>query len=289
MFTISADVELVLLDVSVRDAEGGFVSGLSKDAFTVLEDGRPQPITEFANQDVPVTLGLVVDNSGSMRPKKPDVVTAGLVLIQASNPHDEVFVINFNDRVRRGLPDLVPFTDDIQMLRTALSRTDPVGRTALYDAILAALNHLEMGRRSKKTLIIISDGGDNASTHSLEEVIVAAKESQATLYTMGLFNSEDRDRNPGVLRKLAKLTGGVCYLPERVSEVVDIGRQIAKDIRTRYTIGFAPQNLDQPGERRIKIVVKSPDREKLIARTRTSYVVAGGSGTSDRRTPRGNR
>lgn len=272
-FTISADVDLVLLDVSVKDPDGGFVSGLDKNAFTVLEDGKAQQITQFANQDVPVTLGLVVDNSGSMRPKKPDVITAGLVLVQASNPHDEVFVITFNDKVRRGLPDIVPFTDDVQLLRSALSKDDPEGRTSLYDAILAALHQLDMGRRDKKTLVVVSDGGDNASAHTLKEVIDAALASRATIYTIGVFDELDRDRNPGVLKELANLTGGVAYFPHKLSEIDDISRQIAKDIRTRYTIGFVPQRLEKSGERHIKVQVKSPTGEKLVARTRTSYTV----------------
>lgn len=272
-FTIKADVDLVLLDVSVRDSDGGYVSGLTKNDFTVFEDGKPQTITQFADRDIPVTLGLVVDNSGSMRSKKPEVVTAGLVLIQASNPQDEVFVINFNDTVRRGLPDIVPFTDDIPMLRAALTMQDPSGRTRLYDAILAGLDQLDMGRRDKKTLVVISDGGDNASTHTLKEVVNAALESRATIYTVGVFDVEDRDRNPEVLKKLASLTGGLCYLPKQVSEAVEICRQIAKDIRTRYTVGYVPHNLSVPGIRHIKVEVRDPKRGKLHARTRTEYVV----------------
>lgn len=282
-FTITADVELVLLDVSVKDPKGGFVSGLEKNAFTVFEDGKPQEITQFSNQEVPVSLGLVVDNSGSMRSKKPDVVTAALVLVQASNPLDEIFVINFNDSVRRGLPDLTPFTDDIQMLREALSKDDPAGRTSLYDALIAALHHLEMGRRDKKTLVLVSDGGDNASTHSLDEAIKAALESRATIYTVGIFDDDDKDKNPAVLKRLADLTGGVYYRPRRISDVVDVTRQIAKDIRTRYTIGFVPQHAGKPGRRRLKVEVKSPDGERLSARTRTYYSDAGPSGAADRR------
>lgn len=275
-FTISAEVNLVLLDVSVRDADGGFVSGLSKEAFTILEDGRPQTITQFANQDVPVTMGLIVDNSGSMRPKKPEVVTAALVLIQASNPKDEVFVINFNDKVRRGLPDMVPFSDDPQALRKALRKTDPEGRTSLYDALITGLNHLDMGRRDKKTLVVVSDGGDNASTHNFKEVSQAALGSRATIYTVGVYSEDDPDKNPEILKKLARVSGGVCYLPKKLNDVEDICRQIAKDIRTRYTIGFVPQGLTKPGERHIKVEVHSPDHAKLIARTRTSYIVGQG-------------
>jgi Ca-activated chloride channel homolog len=281
-FTITADVELVLLDVSVRDPKGGFVSGLDKSAFSILEDGKPQPITQFANQDVPVTLGLVIDNSGSMRVKKPDVITAALVLVQASNPQDEVFVINFNDTVRRGLPDIVPFTDDVAMLREALSRDDPAGRTSLYDGLIAALQQLDMGRRDKKTLVVVSDGGDNASTHTLDEVLKAALESRATIYTVGIFDDDDKDKNPDVLKRLANLTGGVYYRPRKVQEVVDITRQISKDIRTRYTMGFIPQHTERPGQRRIRVQVQSPTGERLSARTRTHYAVADRTGTSDR-------
>ena len=148
-YTISENVNLVLLDMSVKDKNGGYVSGLPKEDFTVLEDGKPQPITQFADNDIPVTAGLIVDNSGSMGPKKPDVITAALVFIQSSNPLDEWFVINFNDQVWRGLPPILPFTDDIKLLRAALAKTDPAGRTALYDAIIAGLRQLEMGRHEQ--------------------------------------------------------------------------------------------------------------------------------------------
>lgn len=272
-FTIKAEVNLVLLDVSVRDAKGGFVSGLEKGAFTIYEDGKAQTVTQFASNDIPVTVGLVVDNSGSMRPKKPDVVTASLVFIQASNPLDEMFVINFNDTVRRGLPDMVPFTDDATKLRAALVRTDPAGRTALYDAILAGLNQLEMGRKDKKTLIVISDGGDNISTHDFGEVMRQVLESRATIYTIGVFDETDPDKSPDVLRKLANTSGGVAYLPKKLNEIVPICKQIAKDIRTRYTIGYVPSALEHRGTRHIKVAVNSPNHEKLIARTRTSYQV----------------
>ncbi len=272
-FTIKADVDLVLLDVSVRDSDGGHVSGLTKDNFTVFEDGRLETITQFAARDIPVTLGLVMDSSGSMRAKRPEVVTAALVLIQASNPLDEVFVVNFNDTVRRGLPDMVPFTDDIPMLRAALDMENPRGRTRLYDAILAALDQLEMGRRDKKTLVVVSDGGDNASTHTMKEVVDAALASRATIYTVGIYDLDDPDRNPDVLKKLASLTGGVCYLPKAATEAANICRDIAKDIRMRYTIGYVPQNVSIPGIRHVKVEARNANGHKLHARTRTEYVV----------------
>ncbi len=272
-YILHSEARLVLLDVSVRDPKGGFVSGLTKDAFTVYEDGKPQTITQFANADIPVTVGMVVDNSGSMRPKKPEVITAALVFIQASNPLDEMFVINFNDKVRRGLPDMIQFTDDVRLLRSALVKTDPVGRTALNDGIMAGLQQLDMGRRDKKTLIVLSYGGDIISTHRFDEVMREVLESRATIYTIGIFDEDDRDKNPDVLRKLASVSGGTVHLPKKLDEVVPICRQIAKDIRTRYTIGYVPAGLDHRGTRHIRVAVNSRAGERLIARTRTSYVV----------------
>ena len=162
-YTIRTTSRLVLLDVSVKDTTGGFVSGLTGENFKVYEDGKPQKITQFAHADIPVTVGLVVDESASMRPKQAEVITAGLAFIKASNPRDEIFVINFNEKARRGLPEAMLFSDDIKQLREALWRGVPEGRTALYDAIEMALHHLDFGRRDKKALIVVSDGGDNIS------------------------------------------------------------------------------------------------------------------------------
>lgn len=275
-FTITTDVNLVLLDVSVRDPQGGFISNLPKEAFSVLEDNKTQTITQFASNDLPVTVGIVVDNSGSMRPKKPDVITAALVFAQASNPLDEIFVVNFNDRVWFGLPETEPFTDDTGKLRQALMKTDPAGKTALYDAVISGIQHLENGKRDKKTLIVISDGGDNASTHKMSEVTRRVLESRATIYTIGIFNNEDGDRNPDVLKKLANMSGGYAYFPQTLEEVVPICRQIAKDIRTRYTVGYIPSHSQHWGVRHVKVTVNNTEgRGKLIARTRTSYVMPG--------------
>jgi len=284
-FKISAEVQLVALDVSVRDKDGGFVSGLEKDSFKVYENGKPQTISQFSNADQPVSVGLIVDSSGSMRPKRGDVITGALAFIGASNPADEIFVINFNDKVRRGLPDAVPFTDDVSKLRAALWMGEPAGRTALYDAILEGLHQLDMGRQSKKTLIVVSDGGDNISQHNFKDVMAAVLDSRATIYTIGVFDDEDPDKNPEVLRKLAGVSGGVAYFPHRPSEVMDICRQIAKDVRSRYSLAYIPQDTAHSGVRHIKVEAVSPDRGKLMARTRSSYTIADGNAvtTADRR------
>jgi Ca-activated chloride channel family protein len=280
-FTISTTSRLVLLDVSVKDTTGGFVSGLTKDNFKIYEDGKQQDITQFANADIPVTIGLLVDESGSMRNKRPEVITAALSFIHASNPQDEIFVLNFNDKVRHGLPDTMLFTDNVNQLRTALWRGVPEGRTALYDAIVSGLNQLEMGRRDKKTLIVISDGGDNISTASLKDVMNMVLGSVATIYTIGIYDQDDPDKNPAILKRFAEVSGGEVYIPEKLEGIVPVCQRIAKDIRTRYTIGYIP---DSNGKRlrRIKVLVTAPDRGKLVARTRTNYSFSELTETADR-------
>jgi VWFA-related protein len=269
-YTIHTTSRLVLLDVSVKDSSGGFVSGLKKDDFKVYENGKPETITQFADADVPVTVGIVVDESGSMRPKRSEVITAALVFNEASNPMDEMFVINFNERPRRGLPDNILFTDQVQQLRQALWQGTPEGRTALYDAVDMALNQLEFGRRDKKTLIVISDGGDNHSQHTQQQVMQKVLTSLATIYTVGIYDEDDPEKNEGVLKKLSQVSGGVFYHPTSLEQIVPVCRQIAKDIRTRYTIGYIP-STEGKAERHIKVEASSAEHKKLIVRTRTSY------------------
>src|ERR1700730_2789724 len=190
-FKLTATAELVLLDVSVKDAAGVHVSSLEKNDFRVYENGRLQTVTHFSSDDVPVTVGLVIDKSGSMRPKHADVITAAIAFVHASNRKDEVFVVNFNDRPSFGLPANISFTDDVEKLRKALSMKPPEGRTAIYDAIVLSLNHLEKGTRDKKALVVVNDGGDNCSTHGFENVVQMVQESRATIYTIGLFDDDD--------------------------------------------------------------------------------------------------
>jgi Ca-activated chloride channel family protein len=269
-FTIHSDVRLVLLDVSVKDRKGGFVPGLSKDNFTITENGRPQSITVFASDDIPVTVGLLVDESRSMAPKRADVLTAAQTFIEESNPDDEIFVLNFNDEVRPGLPDDVPFSGDLDQLRSALYRGVPQGRTALNDAVVAGLKHLALGRRDKKTLILISDGGDNASEHTRRALLDALERSIATIYSIGLFDTDDPDRDPGILKQLAKISGGEAYFPENSASMTPVCRGIARDIRMRYTIGYPPP-AGTVSLRQIRVQVSAPGHPGLIARTRASY------------------
>jgi Ca-activated chloride channel homolog len=270
-FIIRSEVRLVLLDVAVTEHNGGSVAGLNAEDFGVTEDGLRQTITVFANNDIPVTVGLLVDESLSMAPKRAEVLAATETLISKSNPKDEIFVLNFNESVKRGLPEGVPFSDDISQLRAALQRAKPEGRTALNDAIIEGLQQLNVGRRDKKTLVLISDGGDNASHATRREMLNRVEKSLATIYTIGLSSPGDPDRNLGLLKELARTSGGEAYFPTDLANLSTICGAIAKEIRSRYTIGYAPPAGSFGALRHIRVYVSAPGHSGLTARTRTSY------------------
>ena len=270
-FVISTTSQLVLLDVSVKDSAGGFAAGLTKDNFRVTEDGKPQTISQFADSDIPVTIGLAIDESGSMRSKRPEVITAALAFIQASNPQDEMFVLNFNERVRRGLPDTVMFSDNVKQLRAALSSGIPEGRTALYDSIVEGLKQLEMGRKDKKTLIVVSDGGDNISKATLKDVVRLVEESVATIYTIGVFDQDDPDRNPASFEKASgnqRRSGAIFRISWKGScrYVEGSLKRSAPAIRSDIYRLWKERNCVISRYRR-----PLQDRGKLVARTRTLY------------------
>ncbi|HEV2494819.1 MAG TPA: VWA domain-containing protein [Terriglobia bacterium] len=271
-YTIRISVDMVVLHATVRNRKGTPVSGLAEGDFQVYEDGVLQEIKYFSHEDIPVTVGLVVDNSGSMEPKRPEVIAAAVAFARSSNPQDQMFVINFNEHVTFGLPIAMPFTDEPAQLQAALSSITANGETALYDAVAAGLEHLEKGNRDKKVLVVISDGADNASRHNLAQTLAMAGQSDAIIYTLGLFDPDDPDRNPHVLRQLAKATGGEAFLPETVKEVTPICERIARDIRNQYTIAFVPTNRQQDGTHRtIQVKAEAPGRGRLVVRTRTGY------------------
>lgn len=271
VYTLSDNVDLVLLDVSVKDPRGGYVSGLQRNNFHVFEDGHTRDITQFASVDTPVTVGLVVDDSGSMRPKRPEVVTAGLAFAKESNPKDEFFVVNFNNAVVSGLPPVTPFTDSLQKLRDALYFGQPVGQTALYDAVAYALKHLEHSHRDKRTLVVVSDGGDNVSRTTFAELLQLIEASRATIYTVGLYDRADPELNPGVLRKMSSISGGEYFQPATLKDIVPVFDKISKDIRNCYTVAYVPDEInDKRTLRSVKVVATENDR-KLIVRTRTAY------------------
>jgi VWFA-related protein len=273
-YKLTVDSDLVLLDVSVKSAKGGFVSDLKKENFRIYENGKLQTITQFGKEDTPITVGLVLDDSHSMRPKRVDVINAALSFIDSSNPLDEIFVTHFNDRVRHGLPAGTMFTDDAEMLRTALFNNPAEGMTALYDGILDSLHQLDLGKQNKKSLVLISDGGDNASKHTFKEVLDAVQSTRATIYTVGVFDAEDPDRNPGLLRRLASISGGIAYIPQNLEELPGICRGIAKDIRNRYSIGYVPvRGGDKSSLRTIKVAIGDAGNQRFIVHARTSYVL----------------
>jgi VWFA-related protein len=273
--SFSSRTELAVLHVSVLDRRAGFVPGLPREAFTVEENGRPQPIAFFENDDAPVTVGLVIDNSGSMQPRRDDVIAASMAFASSSNPADEMFTINFNERVWPGLPPGRAFTSDPAELRDALGRSITRGQTALFDGIQTALQHLAQGHKSRKVLVVVSDGGDNASKAKFSDVLEAALRTDVVIYTIGLPDPNDRDAKPGLLRELADVTGGEAFFPRDDDSVTPVLERIARDIRSSYTIGYAPPAAAPDTRRKVKVDVKAPNHRKLKVRVRSTYVGAG--------------
>ena len=275
-FTLYAASQLVVLNVGVQDNHGTNIKGLTAQDFKVFEDGHPQTIKQFAAEDRPVTIGILVDASGSMRTKQPEVVTAALAFVRASNPQDETFVVNFNDHAFEGLPPETPFSSDPQQLRAALLGPKPAGRTALYDALALAADHLAKGKWENKVILLISDGGDNNSSHNFAETMHALEMSGATVYSIALFDPEEREHNVALLHRLSKMSGGEAFEPMDISQIEPLCLRIAADIRASYTIAYTPPRPDQhSAPRKIKVVVVPPNGGKVAVRNRTNYVLAG--------------
>jgi VWFA-related protein len=276
-FQISVDVALVVLGATVRDHEGHAVPQLKREDFQVFEDGRPQPIRLFRHEDTPVTVGLVIDHSGSMIEKLDVVTAAARAFVRSSNSSDQMFVVNFNEAVSDGLPPGQRFADSVEQLGTAVWGRSAAGTTALYDAIVEGLTHLQEGAREKKVLIVFSDGGDNASKAPLERVLKMAEQSSALIYTIGIFDQDDPDGKPGVLRRLAHQTGGEAFFPEKITEAVEICERIAKDIRDQYTIGYSSPDEKRDGTyHKIRLTAHAKKSGKLSVRTRAGYSATAG-------------
>jgi Ca-activated chloride channel homolog len=271
-YTIAVDVDLVIFNVTVTDSKGRHVSGLKRSDFQIYEENHLQDITLFNAEDVPASVGLVIDNSGSMYNKRAHVAKAALAFADSSNPEDEMFVVNFNEKVYQGLPREIQFTNDIDQIRSALLRTAPVGLTALYDALAAGIEHLKTGTRDRKALVVLSDGGDNASRRTLDDVLQIAQQSSATIYTIGIYDETDSDRNPNVLRKIARLSGGRAYFPDSLDELEPVWRDIAGGIRSQYTLGYHSTNSNRDGMfRKVRITASSNGRRGLRIITRAGY------------------
>jgi Ca-activated chloride channel family protein len=272
--TFSSDTRLVVCHTTVVDKNGHLVTDLPQSAFTVYENGVTQPIKSFKREDVPVSMGLIIDNSGSMRDKRAKVEAAAVTLAKDSNKDDEVFVVNFNDEAFLDNPHGKDFTSNIKEIEEALTRIDSRGGTAMRDAIRMSIDHLkEKAHKDKKVLVVVTDGNDNSSGISLENLVKASQQSEVLIYAVGLLSEEERreaKRAERALNDLATATGGETFFPKDVSEVERIAHTVARDIRNQYTIQYTPTNQAMDGSfRTIKIAVNGSGR--LTARTRSGY------------------
>ncbi len=282
-YVVRADVNMIVVHATVQDGRGAFVSGLTKDAFTIAEDGAKQQVAVFSSDDVPVAVGLIIDNSGSMGRRWADVITGALTFIRDSKPEDEIFVVHFSDSARLGLPPDRPFSANLSELREALMTGKVSGHTALYDGIALALDHLNKASVMKKVLLIVSDGGDNRSQNRLNDVVKRADRAGVLIYTIGLFDDNSEDKNPGVLKQLAGQTGGLAYLPEDPKRVPEICSQIARDIRNQYTIGYNSTKASADSRyHEIKVTAVDSRNRKLRVRSRTGFFGVTSQSTTEK-------
>jgi Ca-activated chloride channel family protein len=277
--TFSSESQVVVLHVAVRDKKG-YVSGLEKGAFHVFENKQPQPISFFSNQDAPVTVGLVIDSSGSMGNNRDRVIAAAVAFAETSNPQDEIFVLGFNENITIPLPADAPFTHDIPTLRSALYKAIAArGQSAVYDAVNAGLKYLDRGNYERKVLVLVSDGGDNASTATRAQVLANAEASNSVIYTVGVIDPMETEANPGFLRQLSDASGGEMFEPHNVAEVNSVLQQVAHDIRNMYTLGYSPGATATSAKsgkkqelRSVSVSVTLPTGRKAMVRTRRAYL-----------------
>jgi Ca-activated chloride channel family protein len=282
VFVFRKDVDEVLLHASVIDDKQHIVTNLDRGAFTVFEDGKPQNIISFHHVDIPVAMGIVIDNSGSMKEKRNKVNQAALNLVRSSNPQDEVFIVNFNDEYYLDQD----FTNDLLKLKEALEKIDPRGGTSLYDAVVASAEHLRrFARLEKKVLFLVTDGEDNASSETLEQAVKHLQEENGpSVYAIGILGDEEHPkRAKKALEIIAQRTGGIAFFPKTLDEVDEISRTVARDIRNQYAIGYKPTNpRGNGGFRQVRIEAKAKGHGKMTVRTRSGYYagaqpVAGGA------------
>jgi Ca-activated chloride channel homolog len=269
-FVFHADVQEVLVHATVIDEKQRMVTNLDQNAFTIFEDGKPQVIKSFRHEDIPISLGIVIDNSGSMREKRAKVAKAAVNLVRASNPQDEVFVVNFSDEYYLDQP----FTNKINLLQDALEKYETRGGTALYDAVVASADELKKhGKLQKKILFVVTDGEDDASRESLEQAIRRLQEENGpTVYAIGVLGEERQRRAKRALETMAERTGGVAFFPRTLDEVDAISSNVARDIRNQYTLGYKPTTPKSAGGyRAIKVDARARGYGKLTVRTRSGY------------------
>ena len=273
-YTLHTDVEEVVLNCTVLDGNR-LVPDLKKDDFTIFEDGVKQTLLSFQHTDLPVSIAIVVDNSGSMSRKRPSVNKSALDLIQASNPEDEAFVVNFSDEAFIDQE----FTSDVNKLRDGLSHIESRGGTALYDAVVASADKLVAdAKRPKQVLIIITDGEDNASSVDLEQTIRKVQSlSGPVIYSIGLLFGDEMSHAEvrharRALEMLSTETGGIAYFPKSIENIDQIAAEVARDIRNQYTLGYhSTKPTTDPGFRRVQVTAEAKGMGKLTVRTRTGY------------------
>jgi VWFA-related protein len=264
------DARLVVLHASVVDKNGKLLTNIPQSAFKVLEDGVEQPLKLFRREDVPVSMGIIVDNSGSMSGKRSRVAAAALELVKQSNPDDEVFIVNFNDDTH--FDQLL--TNDVRRLQSALARMESRGGTAMRDALSQSIDYVKKnGKRDKKVLVVITDGNDNSSTMSLEQVLRKSRDSEVLVYALGLLNEEERGDARAAKKALKTLTeasGGLDYYPASLSDVEEIIPRVARELRNQYILGYTSSNPALDGSfRQIKVTVNGFGRPTV--RTRNGY------------------
>src|SRR5271167_732431 len=270
VFVFRKEVDEVTLHATVVDDKHRLVTDLDRNSFTVFEDGQPQKITSFRREDIPVAMGIVIDNSGSMREKRPAVNAAAINFVKSSNPQDKVFIVNFNEDFFLDQD----YTASVPKLKDALERIEARGGTALYDAVVASSDHLKKSNLlEKKVLLVVTDGEDNASHESLEQAIRRLQEENGpTVYTIGLLQEEHSKRARRALREMAEETGGQAFFPQGLGEVDSITQQIAHDIRNQYTIGYhSSKPQTEGGFRTVKVDANAKGYHKLQVRTRSGY------------------
>ena len=266
-----------MLHVSVEDSHGRHVPGLTRDAFSVYEDHAPQTIEMFSSDDVPASIGLLIDNSASMWPHRDLMVASVLSFAGLSHPDDEIFVTAFNEDVRIAWGPTVIADGDRSDFRTALANNiNARGMTALYDGIVDGIGRVTSGRHTRQVILLVSDGGDNASATSIDKALKLAHESDAAVYTVSLSDSQSHDADPGFLKKLSRSSGGESFTPKRPDQVPQVFEEIARDIRSSYTIAYIPPHPAAGGMRRtVRVVAKSPNGKLLTVRTRDGYFTKG--------------
>jgi VWFA-related protein len=267
--TFSAESDLVVLHVTVFDRDGDPIPNLPRDVFQVVEDGKPQTITLFDGEDAPVAVGLIVDNSSSMLTRRAMVLAGVDTFAASSKPEDQAFTLVFNEHVQRGLPPTVPFTNSRPLLQASIAALAAGGQTALHDAVIAALDHLETAERQKHVLVILSDGEDNASSHTEADMLRRAERSDALIYAVSTARLDTSVGNERLLRKLARSTGGELYTPKTEKDVVATFGEIAGKIRQGYTLGYVPTNSAHDGTYRrliVRALVPGPRAPKVHAR-----------------------